>query len=56
MANRIIEILMKRDEMSKQEATDLFKEMRDRLIFDGEDPTELLHEIGLEPDYIMDLI
>ena len=56
MANKIIEILMERDELSKKEATDLFRELRDRLIFDGEDPEVLLHEIGLEPDYIMDLI
>ena len=56
MANRIIDILIERDNMSKQEAFDTFRELRDRLIFDGEDPTDLLHEIGLEPDYIMDLI
>ena len=55
MANKIIDVLMERDNMSKQEAISYFKELRERM-FDGEDPTELLHEIGLEPDYIMDLI
>lgn len=56
MANKIIKVLMERDNMSKKDATNHFREMRDRLIFLGEDPAELLHEIGLESDYIMDLI
>jgi hypothetical protein len=56
MANRIIDILIYRDKMSESEASEKFREMRDRLTLEGEDPTDLLHEIGLESDYIMDLI
>ena len=55
MVNKIIDVLIERDNMSKQEAVEYFRNMRER-IFEGEDPTELLREIGLEPDYILDLI
>jgi len=48
-------ILMRRDGMTRDEARDLIKEMRERAE-DGEDPEELLHEIGLEPDYVWDII
>lgn len=48
-------ILMRRDRMTQDEARDLIKEMRERAE-DGEDPEELLHEVGLEPDYVWDII
>lgn len=48
-------ILVRRDGMDKQEASDLIQEMKER-VMDGEDPEEVLHEIGLEPDYIWELI
>lgn len=51
----IVSILMRRDRMTRDEANDLLEELRGRVI-DGEDPEELLHEIGLEPDYIFELI
>lgn len=42
--------------MSLEDATDLWKEMRQR-VRDGEDPEEVLHdEVGLEPDYIWELM
>lgn len=48
-------ILVRRDGMDKHEASDLIQEMKER-VMDGEDPEEVLHEIGLEPDYIWELI
>lgn len=49
-------ILIRRDGMTPQEARQLVDEMRER-VFDGEeDPEEILHEIGLEPDYVFDIL
>ena len=48
-------ILMRRDGMTRDEAREAINEMRQR-VMDGEDPEELLHEIGLEPDYIWDIL
>jgi hypothetical protein len=48
-------ILMRRDGMTRDEARDAIHEMQQRVI-DGEDPEEVLHEIGLEPDYIFDIL
>ena len=53
--NEIIEILMDRDEMTRKEAKSIVLEARKR-IEEGEDPEELLLEIGLEIDYIFDLL
>lgn len=53
--NELKKVLMNRDEMSAEEADEMMAEMRDR-IAEGEDPEEVLFEIGLEPDYIFDLI
>jgi hypothetical protein len=47
---------MNRDGMSEEEATELVKECRE-MIYEGEDSTEVLqYELGLEPDYIFDII
>jgi len=40
---------------TKEEAEEVISEMREAIL-SGEDPEELLHDEGLEPDYIMDLI
>lgn len=48
-------VLIKRDEMTADEASELIREMKER-VMDGEDPEELLYEIGLEPDYIFDIL
>lgn len=47
---------MNRDRLSEAEAKEIFYELQDRFITDNEDPEELLLEIGLEPDYIFDLL
>lgn len=56
--NRIIEILMRRDEMTLSEATALVDEVRE-IILDSE-PFEadeiLMDELGLEPDCLIDLL
>jgi sulfur relay (sulfurtransferase) DsrF/TusC family protein len=52
----LLNILIKRDKISKEEALELINDAKLRVL-DGEDPEEILHdEFGLEPDYIFDLI
>lgn len=52
----ITQILMQRDGMSREDARELIEELRERVL-EGEDPEDLLHdELGLEPDYIWELI
>lgn len=49
-------VLVNRDGISAKEADERIKELR-RRFREGEDPEELLHsELGLEPDYIFDII
>lgn len=53
----IIEILMERDGMTESEAVDLVEECRALIFEEGLDPEEVLYEhLGLEPDYLYDLI
>ena len=51
----LVKIFMERDGLTKAEAIDLVREMRQR-VWEGEDPEEVLYEEGLEPDYIFDLV
>lgn len=55
---KVVEILMERDGMNREEAKDLVKETRDLLLSsDPWDADEIMADmLGLEPDYIMDLI
>jgi hypothetical protein len=56
MADRLFEVLMKRDRVSRAEAEEVINTARERVAA-GEDPEEiLLNEFGLEPDYVIDLI
>lgn len=49
-------VIMRRDQLSNEEAEEILQELGQR-VSDGEDPEELLHdELGLEPDYIFDLL
>lgn len=52
---KVEKVLIERDGLSPEEAFEQLKEMRE-LVYDGEDPEELLYGIGLEPDFIFDLI
>ena len=51
----LLKILMKRDNLSKAEALEQIEEMQ-QAVLEGENPEELLYEIGLEPDYIFDIL
>jgi len=53
--NELIKALMDKDGISREEAQEIVEDMQERM-FDGENPEELLHEEGLEPDYVLDLI
>ena len=52
---QLLKILMQRDNLSKAEALDLISEMQ-QAVLEGENPEELLYDIGLEPDYIFDIL
>lgn len=58
--SQIVQILMRRDGMSQQEAEDLLQEAKQDLherLAQGEQPYDICEEwFGLEPDYIMELI
>ena len=63
MSKRIIEVLMKRDGMSEEEAKDLIEEAKEELqeILEEEGSLEDAYDIceayfGLEPDYLEDLL
>ena len=54
--NKIIETLMRRDDMTFGEAKDILETCKARVLDNGEDPQDVLQEeCGLEPDYIFDL-
>ena len=59
---RVIQILMKRDGLTREEAKDLVDETRDLLIEAAangdyfECDQIMADQLGLEPDYIMDII
>lgn len=49
-------VLMDRDGFSSEEADQLITQMREQ-VMDGEDPEEVLYnEVGLEPDYVFDIM
>lgn len=54
----VIDVLMERDGMSREEATRLVEETRDMLL--ASDPFEaddiMADMLGLEPDYIMEVL
>ena len=56
MANKIIEILMRRDGQTLEEAKNTLKEMQEQVFVDRADPDEVLLEYGFEPDYLPDLL
>ena len=56
--NPVVKILMERDEMTEQEATDLIRKTKEELMnsqcCDGADI--IMENLGLAPDYIMDIL
>lgn len=52
----LINVLIKRDGISRLDAGNIIREARVR-VFNGENPETILYEeFGLEPDYVFDLI
>jgi len=52
----ILEVLMRRDGLTKDEAQERIEEAK-QMVLDGDDPEEVVHyEFGLEPDYIFDIL
>ena len=60
MKNKVVDILMKRDDMSCTEAQERFNEVRDMIQECNFDPVEtediLIEELGLEMDYIFEFL
>lgn len=60
MKNKVVDILMKRDDMSRTEAQDRFNEVREMIQECNFDPFEtediLIGELGLEMDYIFEFL
>lgn len=52
----LLEALMSSQDISREEAMEILREMRNRVLYDEEDPEEVLREYGLEPDYVFDII
>lgn len=57
--NRIVKILMERDGLTREEAEALMNETRDEIMM-ADHPEEvddiIQNYLGLEPDYLMDLL
>ena len=60
MKSEVVEILMKRDGLSRREAQDRFNEVREMIQGCNFDPFEtediLIEELGLEMDYIFEFL
>ena len=58
--SKVVEILMKRDGLSRTEAQERFNEVRDMIQECNFDPVEtediLIEELGLEMDYIFEFL
>jgi len=56
MVQPLKQVLMQRDDLTAKEAEEIINEMRE-MVLEGENPEEVLYDIvGLEPDYIFDLL
>ena len=57
MINPVVEILMRRDELTEQEAEESIAEVREHMIENPDDAAEILmDELGLEMDYLFDIL
>ncbi len=54
--NELEKILTSRDGMTQDEIDDLIAEWRSDILDHGIDPEEILYDLGLEPDYVFDLL
>ena len=53
--NRVVCILMERDGIDEQSAIDQVRQCRDEMLESGDEDVIMDH-LGLEPDYIMDVL
>jgi len=53
--NRVVSILMERDGISKEDAENLIEDCREKMLETGSDGY-MMEMLGLEPDYIMDIL
>ena len=51
----LLEALMNSQHLTEEDATELIAKMANE-VNDGANPEEVLHEQGLEPDYVIDLL
>lgn len=49
------EVLMNRDNLTSDEADEVILDLSEQ-VMNGADPEEVLYSIGLEPDYVFDII
>ena len=55
--NVVVEWLMKRDGITEEEAREMIVETREEMLEDPYVATEILEDnLGIEPDYIMDIL
>lgn len=55
--NRVVEILMKRDDLGEGEANALVDDVRDMITDDSNCAEDIMmEELGLEMDYILDVL
>lgn len=56
--NRVVKILMERDGITRKEAEELIKETREEILEGSpwEADEVIAANLGLEPDYIMDIL
>jgi len=52
---KLKEALIIGQDMSATEAEEAIKEMQEQVL-EGENPDDVLHDMGLEPDYIFEII
>lgn len=51
--NKIVEILMERDDITEEDARALIEETRDEIMCNPENTDEIIQDyLGLEPDYL----
>lgn len=56
--NRVVKILMDRDGITRKEAEELIEETREEILANDSFYADdiILNNLGLEPDYIMDIL
>lgn len=57
MSESLIQVLMRRDDLSRKAARKLIFEAHNEVLEEGLDPDDVLaNNFGLEPDYVFDLL